>query len=129
MGILYVGPQTEPVPTMFPILCSPLYPENNLKYEIFRYFLKIITKLLKSTTYADDANTDAVAIADNDADAAANNDVTSNDNAVNDFWCQCCWRWAMMLYDADDTNVFIDADDDTDAVAICWQWWWQCCCQ
>ena len=44
--------------------------------------LKVITKLLESTTYTNDANTDAVAIADNDGNATATSDVTNDNDAV-----------------------------------------------
>ena len=58
--------------------------------------LKVITKLLKSTIYANDANNDAVAIADNDTDAAANNDVT-NDDDVDASDILCCQQFLMLM--------------------------------
>ena len=54
--------------------------------------LKVITKLLKSTTYANDASTNAVAIADNDA----NNDGTNDDDdIVSDR--SCCWQFLIPM--------------------------------
>ena len=58
--------------------------------------LKVITKPMKSATYADDINTSAIAIADNDVNAAANNNATNDDNNVASDRL-CCRRFLMPM--------------------------------